>query len=142
MFSFTIDRTFNVNVQPEIQALITGSGPPPNGSGVNLVPNTVTKNEDSMFSHQIRITGTGLKAISEIRITDVNGSDLSGVNMSNVNLSGADLTETDFTDADLSGADLSDADDRRDHDGRPIDCRRGAPSGQAGNSPVCTRPRQ
>jgi hypothetical protein len=74
--------SFNVNVQPEIHALITGSGPPPNGSGVNLVPNTVTKNEDSMFSHQIRITGTGLKAVSEIRITDGNGTDKDGVNIS------------------------------------------------------------
>ena len=73
--------SFNVNVQPEIQALITGSGPPPNGSGYNLVPNTVTKNEDSMFSHQVRITGTGLKAISEIRITNLDGTEFAGVNL-------------------------------------------------------------
>jgi len=75
--------SFNVNVQPEIQALITGSGPPPNGSGVNLVPNKLTQDVDTKFSHQIRLTGTGLKAVSELRVTDINGTDLSS---SSVNL--------------------------------------------------------
>jgi len=64
--NYTTGTTFNVNVQP-----VYG------GTGGFLKPGTFNRDKD--VGDDVIIVGTGFKAVSEIRIVDVNGADLNGI---------------------------------------------------------------
>jgi len=64
--NYTTGATFNVNVQP-----VYG------GTGGFLKPGTFNRDKD--VGDDVIIVGTGFKAVSEIRIVDVNGADLNGI---------------------------------------------------------------